>query len=321
MRHRECREWLPETLTMSFSSSGLRLSLAMGGGGRGLLAMGTHPMAAARAKGNQAATDAILPAPPPPFASTLNGSPLLWGAILIDRTDDDTQCDDFWRCGLSQFGFYRLITPSHLNVFQCCTIPSRFFFEPSRTTDALTHIHIKLYNTGRKFVFVFPLFLWLFKKKKSIELSIQCHRHLCRLAVDRFLCVDLFGVTWKTDAPNSKKSPQSFSVAGRILWKSQWMESNTKWNPHGRRKKKQTKWWGGFCHELFFFCWCRCCVCVWSSVLARLRSVAANPTGRSGNGCVLPPPAGFIGNIRKKQANQVPPHHPPRSLLLLVPLQ
>jgi len=33
----------------------------MGGGGRGLFAMGTHPMAAARAKGNQAATDAILP--------------------------------------------------------------------------------------------------------------------------------------------------------------------------------------------------------------------------------------------------------------------
>jgi hypothetical protein len=27
-------------------------------------------------------------------------------------------------------------------------------------------------------------------------------------------------------------------------------------------------------------------VCVWPSVLARLRSVAANPTGRSGNGCV-----------------------------------
>lgn len=67
---------LPETLTMSFSSSGLRLSFAMGGGGSGLFAMGTHPMAAARAKGNQAATDAILP----PLA-TLE-SPL-WGAILV----------------------------------------------------------------------------------------------------------------------------------------------------------------------------------------------------------------------------------------------
>lgn len=61
---------------MSFSSSGLRRSLAMGGGGRGLFAMGTHPMAAARAKGNQAATDAILA----PLA-TLE-SPL-WGAILV----------------------------------------------------------------------------------------------------------------------------------------------------------------------------------------------------------------------------------------------
>ena len=31
-----------------------------GGGGRGLEAIGTHPMAAARAKGSQAATDAII---------------------------------------------------------------------------------------------------------------------------------------------------------------------------------------------------------------------------------------------------------------------
>lgn len=81
---------LPETLMMSFSSSGLRRSLAMGGGGRGLLAIGTHPMAAARAKGNQAATDAMLPTlpllpwtPAPPLATKTLGSPLTWGAILI----------------------------------------------------------------------------------------------------------------------------------------------------------------------------------------------------------------------------------------------
>lgn len=48
--------------------------MEMGGGGSGLLAMGTQPMAAARAKGNQAATDAIL--------APLLESPLLWGAIL-----------------------------------------------------------------------------------------------------------------------------------------------------------------------------------------------------------------------------------------------
>ena len=67
---------LPETLMMSFSSSGLRRSLAIGGGGRGLLAIGTQPMAAARAKGNQAATDAMLA----PLATLI--SPL-WGAILM----------------------------------------------------------------------------------------------------------------------------------------------------------------------------------------------------------------------------------------------
>ena len=66
---------VPETLTIIFSSSGLRRSLAIGGGGKGLLAMGTHPMAAARAKGNQAATDAILP-------PLMLVSPL-WGAILM----------------------------------------------------------------------------------------------------------------------------------------------------------------------------------------------------------------------------------------------
>ena len=60
---------------MSFSSSGRRRSLEMGGGGSGLLAMGTQPMAAARAKGNQAATDAMM-------APLLESSPLLWGAIL-----------------------------------------------------------------------------------------------------------------------------------------------------------------------------------------------------------------------------------------------
>jgi len=57
---KECSNNSPETLTMSFSSSGLLRSLAMGGGGRGLLAIGTHPIAAARAKGNQAATDAMF---------------------------------------------------------------------------------------------------------------------------------------------------------------------------------------------------------------------------------------------------------------------
>lgn len=50
----------PDTLISSFSSSGRRLSFGMGGAGNGLLAMGTHPMAAARAKGNQAATEAML---------------------------------------------------------------------------------------------------------------------------------------------------------------------------------------------------------------------------------------------------------------------
>lgn len=153
------------------------------------------------------------------------------------------------------------------------------------------------------------------KKKKLIELLIQCHHHLWRLAVDRFLCVDLFGVTWKTDALDRKKV-HSFSVAaGRILWKSQWMESNTKWNPHGR-KKQMMRW---FLSRIVLPFVGAGVVCVWPSVLARLRSVAANPTGRSGNGCVVPSPASFIGNIRKKQANQMPPHHPPRSLLLLCP--
>jgi len=35
-------------------------TLAMGGGGRGCVAMGTHPMAAARANGSHAATEAML---------------------------------------------------------------------------------------------------------------------------------------------------------------------------------------------------------------------------------------------------------------------
>ena len=56
---------VPETLMMSFSSSGLRRSLEIGGGGSGLLAIGTQPMAAARANGNQAATDAIVVGGPP----------------------------------------------------------------------------------------------------------------------------------------------------------------------------------------------------------------------------------------------------------------
>lgn len=63
---------------MSFSSSGRRRSLAMGGGGSGLLAMGTQPMAAARANGSQAATDAMMA----PLAEL--DSPL-WGAILTGR--------------------------------------------------------------------------------------------------------------------------------------------------------------------------------------------------------------------------------------------
>lgn len=43
-----------------FSSSVFRRSLGTGGGGSGWVAMGTQPMAAARANGSQAATEAIL---------------------------------------------------------------------------------------------------------------------------------------------------------------------------------------------------------------------------------------------------------------------
>lgn len=50
----------PDTLIRSFSSSVLRRSLGIGGGGSGWVAIGTHPMAAARAKGSQAATEAML---------------------------------------------------------------------------------------------------------------------------------------------------------------------------------------------------------------------------------------------------------------------
>ena len=50
----------PDTFIRSFSSSGRLLSLGMGGAGSGLLAMGTHPMAAALAKGSHAATEAML---------------------------------------------------------------------------------------------------------------------------------------------------------------------------------------------------------------------------------------------------------------------
>ena len=50
----------PEMLIMSFSSSARCLSEISGGGGSGFVAMGTQPMAAARAKGSHAATEAIL---------------------------------------------------------------------------------------------------------------------------------------------------------------------------------------------------------------------------------------------------------------------
>lgn len=75
---------------MSFSSSGLLRSLAMGGGGRGLLAIGTHPIAAARAKGNQAATDAMFWFPLLAAKATLE-SPLMWGAILITATQKEVE--------------------------------------------------------------------------------------------------------------------------------------------------------------------------------------------------------------------------------------
>uniref|UniRef100_A0A182VHD5 Uncharacterized protein n=1 Tax=Anopheles merus TaxID=30066 RepID=A0A182VHD5_ANOME len=50
----------PDTLMMSFSSSDRSRSLKTGGAGSGWDAIGTQPMAAARANGNQAATEAIL---------------------------------------------------------------------------------------------------------------------------------------------------------------------------------------------------------------------------------------------------------------------
>uniref|UniRef100_A0A182M588 Uncharacterized protein n=1 Tax=Anopheles culicifacies TaxID=139723 RepID=A0A182M588_9DIPT len=50
----------PDTLMMSFSSSERSRSLNTGGAGSGWDAIGTQPMAAARANGNQAATEAIL---------------------------------------------------------------------------------------------------------------------------------------------------------------------------------------------------------------------------------------------------------------------
>uniref|UniRef100_A0A182IQ13 Uncharacterized protein n=1 Tax=Anopheles atroparvus TaxID=41427 RepID=A0A182IQ13_ANOAO len=50
----------PDTLMMSFSSSERSRSLNTGGAGSGWDAIGTQPMAAARANGNQAATEAML---------------------------------------------------------------------------------------------------------------------------------------------------------------------------------------------------------------------------------------------------------------------
>ena len=51
--------------------------LAAGGGGSGLEAIGTHPMAAARAKGSQAATEAI------PAHNHLNGTVFIEKRNLI----------------------------------------------------------------------------------------------------------------------------------------------------------------------------------------------------------------------------------------------
>ena len=50
----------PDMLTMSRSSSAFCLDVTAGGGGRGLVAMGTQPMAAALANGSHAATEAML---------------------------------------------------------------------------------------------------------------------------------------------------------------------------------------------------------------------------------------------------------------------
>lgn len=50
----------PETLIINFSSSLFLRSLVIGGAGSGLFAIGTQPMAAARANGSHAATDAMV---------------------------------------------------------------------------------------------------------------------------------------------------------------------------------------------------------------------------------------------------------------------
>ncbi|KAK4036489.1 hypothetical protein OUZ56_028543 [Daphnia magna] len=232
---------LPETLTMSFSSSGLRRSLAMGGGGKGLLAMGTHPMAAARAKGNQAATDAILPAPPP--LATLE-SPMLWGAILIRPM----------RTGL---GLDAQTQPSRPNrwmsfgwidsMSSCSSL--LLLLDPFAATDDA--VLIDAHASG-------PTVSVSFRSAQTHD--TDAHAPHNTTAPARWLLL-----SWKQ---THKATNVCAEADGRM---DGWMDGLTKENYNTHMKL------------LLLLPVLAASI---GRSLAWLRSVAANPTGRSGNGCV-----------------------------------